>query len=65
MFRKMPRNKQPVSSDQLKIPSSLDEVELRDVPAEGAKTPNRESDDDKRLDEALEQTFPASDPISL
>jgi hypothetical protein len=30
-----------------------------------ARRPKTETDDDRKLDEALEESFPASDPVSV
>lgn len=42
-------------------PRKHDEDAPRETPAEAEKRKQRESDD---LDEALKETFPASDPVS-
>jgi len=44
-----------------KTPRKHDEDETRETPTETEKRKRHESED---LDEALEETFPASDPVS-
>ncbi len=56
MSKNAPTDEQSVSVDSPKTPLSAGEMELT--------VPSSESHDDTLLDEALEQTFPASDPIS-
>jgi hypothetical protein len=56
-----------MNTEKTKSPSHPAETFSRHVKPEARRAgcPNSPSELDKRLDEALEQTFPASDPISI
>ncbi|WP_153273094.1 MULTISPECIES: hypothetical protein [Rhizobium] len=45
-----------------KVKTIPDSTEMLSEPQETASSPDRESADDEQLDEALRESFPASDP---